>query len=82
MVPLPSLSWSAGSPDVAMEQGISAVTSMNWCDGFDLHVVVRMNLAVTYFAAYGFDKRLDVLVHTPPVHACEGSSAQGFEALG
>ena len=82
MMQLQSLSWSAGSPDVAIEQGISAVTSMNWCDGFDLHVVVRMDLAVTNFAPYGFDKRLDMLVHIPPVHACEGCSTQSFQALG
>lgn len=79
---LPSLSRSAGSPNVATEQGISAVTSMNWCDGFDLHIVVRMNLAVTNLAAHGFDKRLNMLVHIPSVHTCEWCSAQGFQALG
>lgn len=77
-----SLTWSTGGPDVTKGQGIRAVTSMNWCDGCNLHVVVRMNFAVTYFTAYCLNKRLDVLVHVPSVHACERCSAESFQALG
>lgn len=77
-----SLSGPARSPDVSDEQGISEVTSMNWCDGLDLHVVVRMNLAVANLAAYVLDERLDMLVHIPPIHAGKGRSAESFQALG
>jgi hypothetical protein len=47
------------------------VTSNNWCNGRDLHVVVRMNFPVTYLPADALEHRFDMCVEIPLVDPCE-----------
>jgi hypothetical protein len=43
--------------------------------GHDLHVVVRVNFAVTYISANLIHQWFDVCVQVPPVDSCEGREA-------
>jgi hypothetical protein len=72
---------ATGCPDVSGAHG----SANNWCDaasGQDLHVVVRMNFAVTNLSAHLVHDWLDVGVEVPLVDAGEGCEAECFEALG
>jgi hypothetical protein len=66
-------------------RGQQPVTSINWYNRAptsDLHVVVRMNLAVTYFLAHALEQWFDVCVEVPLVDPGKGRKRQGFQTLG
>jgi hypothetical protein len=44
----------------------------------DLHVVPRMNFAVTYLLAHSLEERFDMLVDVPTVHSAEWREAERF----
>lgn len=48
----------------------------------DLHVVVRMNFAVTYFPANIVKQWLDVRIQVPLIDSCERGIGEGVQALG
>ena len=67
---------AAGSPNVAMKQGISLWGNMEQLvprgPGRDLHVVVRMNFAVAELPPHVLEQWPDMCVEIPPVDPGEG----------
>jgi hypothetical protein len=70
---------ATSGPNVTNAQGSAlASNASHWYDarsGHDLHVVVRMNFAVTYISADLIHHWFDVCVQVPPVDSCEGREA-------
>jgi hypothetical protein len=61
------------------------VTPINWYNDesrHDLHVVVRVDFAVTYLLADLLDQWFDVCIQVPLINSCERRKGQGLEAFG